>query len=390
MRDANLKRGVICTADGEVFEGVSVGADGVALGEVVFNTAMSGYQEIMTDPSYAGQVVVMTAPHIGNYGSSASDEQADTVHAEGLIARSMSRRASSWRSDEPFNEYLTRRNIVTMNEIDTRRLTRHIRDRGAMAVAMGTDVDTAELSELAAAAPSMAGMDLVSTVTTSKPYLSKASSMRVGSIIAYDFGIKREILVSLNARGFDVTVVPADTQAAETMALEPDGVFLSNGPGDPEPLHRSIEAVRGLLGETPVFGICLGHQIMGLALGGATFKLPFGHHGGNHPVRNLRNGTVDITSQNHGFAVDLWSLLGEERPSHVGLPTPDLLPKTVATRFGDVRPTHQNLNDGTNEGLECVEVEAFSVQYHPEAAPGPRDANGLFDQFVTAIEAHRA
>ncbi|MDA2978601.1 MAG: glutamine-hydrolyzing carbamoyl-phosphate synthase small subunit [Actinomycetota bacterium] len=390
MSESGVKRGVVCTADGAVLEGISVGVDGVSVGEVVFNTSMTGYQEIVTDPSYAGQIVVLTTPHIGNYGSSAADDQADRVHAQGLITRSMSRLSSSWRADEPFDAYLKRRNIVAISEIDTRRLTRHIRDRGAMAVAMGTDVDTTELVDIAAAAPSMAGMDLVSTVTTVRPYLSASTSTRVGSIVAYDFGIKRDILASLNARGFDVTVVPADTPAAEVLAIGPDGVFLSNGPGDPEPLVRCVEAVRGLLGKTPVFGICLGHQVMGLALGASTFKLPFGHHGGNHPVRNLLDGTVDITSQNHGFAVDLWSLVGEERPVHFGLPTPDLLPATVSTPFGDVRPTHQNLNDGTNEGLECIDLEAFSVQYHPEASPGPRDANGLFDQFASAIEAHHA
>lgn len=383
-------RGVICTADGAVFEGRSMGVDGVAVGEVVFNTAMTGYQEIVTDPSYAGQVVVLTAPHIGNYGSTLADDQADRIHARGLITRSMSRRPSSWRSDEPFDEYLKRSNIVTISEVDTRRLTRHIRDRGAMAVAMGADVDARELSEIAAAAPSMAGMDLVSTVTTSEPYTSRATSPHVGSVVAYDFGVKREILASFNSRGFDVTVVPADTSAAETLAMGADGVFLSNGPGDPEPLVRSVEAVEGLLGRTPMFGICLGHQVMGLALGGSTFKLPFGHHGGNHPVRNLIDGSVDITSQNHGFAVDLWSVLGRSRPVGVGMPTPDLLPGFVRTAFGDVRPTHQNLNDGTNEGLEAIEAQAFSVQYHPEAAPGPRDANGLFDRFVAAIETNRA
>ena len=390
MKESTAKRGVICTADGAVFEGVSVGVDGIAVGEVVFNTSMTGYQEIVTDPSYAGQIVVLTAPHIGNYGSSAADDQAERVHSKGLITRSMSRLSSSWRSDEPFDRYLKRRNIVSIDEIDTRRLTRRIRDKGAMAVAMGTDVDSAELAQIAAGAPSMVGMDLVSTVTTTRPYVSPATSTCIGSIVAYDFGIKRDILMCLNARGFDVTVVPADTSAADTLSMSPDGVFLSNGPGDPDPLVRCVEAVRGLLGKTPVFGICLGHQVMGLALGGSTFKLPFGHHGGNHPVRNLLDGTVDITSQNHGFAVDLWSLVGKERPGHAGLPTPDLLPATVSTRFGEVRPTHQNLNDGTNEGLECMDLDAFSVQYHPEAAPGPHDANGLFAQFASVIEAHHA
>ena len=382
-----MKKGILVTADGSVFTGIALGADGIATGEIVFNTAMTGYQEILTDPSYAGQVVVLTAPHIGNYGSAAFDDQADTIYAQALITRSMSRRASSWRSDEPFEDYLVRRGIVALSDIDTRRLTRHIRDNGAMPVAVGSDVDESELASIAASAPAMAGMDLVKTVTTEEAYVSDRDSTSddVAHVVAYDLGIKRDILRQLNSRGVSVTVVPASTSAEDALAMDPDAVFLSNGPGDPEPLNASIDAVRGLLGRTPVFGICLGHQVLGLALGASTFKLRFGHHGGNHPVRNVNDGTVDITSQNHGFAVDLWALSDRERPEIDGLPGPEMLAPVAESEFGAVRQTHQNLNDGTNEGLECVDVEAFSVQYHPEAAPGPNDAQKLFDRFVATI-----
>jgi len=385
-----MKKGVLATADGAVFVGVSAGADGVAVGEAVFNTAMTGYQEIITDPSYAGQVVVLTAPHIGNYGAAASDNQSSVVHARALVTRSLSRRASSWRADEPFEEYLTERDIVVLSDVDTRRLTRHIRDRGAMPVAVGSDVDEADLVALAAGAPSMAGLNLVAQVTTKEPYFSPASRDRIGSVVAYDFGIKKDIIVSLNARGLDVTVVPATTSAKEALGSNPDGVFLSNGPGDPEPLTDSIAAVQELMGKVPIFGICLGHQILGLAIGAATYKLPFGHHGGNHPVRDLRDGAVAITAHNHGFAVDLWPLSADQQPEMTGLAGADQLPTVVTTPYGEVRPTHQNLNDGTNEGLECLDVAAFSVQYHPEAAPGPNDASGLFRRFVDSMEGRRA
>ena len=381
-----MRRGVLVTADGAEFIGSSTGVEGIATGEVVFNTAMTGYQEILTDPSYAGQVVVMTAPHIGNYGSSPLDDQADTIFATGLVTRSMSRIASSWRSEEEFEDYLIRRNVVALSDIDTRRLTRHIRDHGAMPVAFGTDVDVVELAELAAEAPVMEGRDLVSTVTTPEPYESAAITAPIGRVVAYDFGIKRDIVAAMNKRGLDVVVVPASAPADDVRALGPDAVFLSNGPGDPEPLTEQITAVRSLLGQVPVFGICLGHQVLGLALGASTFKLPFGHHGGNHPVRRLADGSVEITSQNHGFAVDLWSLSAGRAPEVSGLPTPEMLPDKVETAFGGVSTSHQNLNDGTNEGIECHDVTAFSVQYHPEAAPGPNDAVRLFDRFAAIVE----
>lgn len=381
-----MKEGLLVTADGAVFRGRSVGVDGVAVGEAVFNTAMTGYQEIVTDPSYAGQVVVLTAPQIGNYGTTATDDQSPRVHAQALITRSMSRMASSWRSSLPFNEYLLRNEIVTLSDIDTRRLTRHIREAGAIPVAVGSDVDEAELVALAAAAPPMEGQDLVAGVTTRERYQRRATVGRIGHVLAYDFGIKSDIVAAMNSRGLDVTVVPASTTSTEVLAIGADAVFLSNGPGDPAPLTGPIEAIRGLLGQTPMFGICLGHQLLGLALGAETYKLPFGHHGGNHPVRRIADGVVEITSQNHGFAVDLWSINGEERPVTSGLPTPDLLPSHVATAFGTVSATHQNLNDGTNEGLQCHDITAYSVQYHPEAAPGPNDASTLFDRFANIVK----
>ncbi|NNF69387.1 MAG: glutamine-hydrolyzing carbamoyl-phosphate synthase small subunit [Acidimicrobiia bacterium] len=380
-----MRPALLATADGTVFRGDYVGADGVAIGEAVFNTAMSGYQEVVTDPSYAGQVVVMTAPHIGNYGVNNADEQATRPHVSGFVVRAMARRASSWRSEGAFADYLTGHGIAAITDVDTRRLTRHLRDRGAMPVAMGTDIDESELVEIAAQAPTMEGRDLASTVTTPSAWVAEPVGEERARIVAVDFGIKRDIVDSFTTRGCTVHVVPASTSAVEILALEPSGVFLSNGPGDPEPLVGPTAMIRGLLGEVPVFGICLGHQVLGLALGARTFKLPFGHHGGNHPVRRLADGKVEITSQNHGFAVDLWSLTDRTPPQAGGLAGPELLPDSVATDFGEIRPTHQNLNDGTLEGVECLEVPAFSVQYHPEAAPGPNDASVLFDHFVERV-----
>jgi len=378
-----MRRALLVTADGTEFPGVAVGAEGVATGEAVFNTAMAGYQEVVTDPSYTGQIVVMTAPHIGNYGVTPADDQGRGPHCAGLVVRSMSRVASGPRATGRLDEYLTDAGVVVLSEIDTRRLTRHVRDRGAMPAAMGTDVDAAELRDLARLAPEMGGRDLVSQVTTKKPYFVPPVGERRATVAAFDFGIKRAILVQLAERGCGVHVVPAGTSVEDVMAIGPDGVFLSNGPGDPEPLVGPTATVAALLGKVPVFGICLGHQIMGLALGASTYKLPFGHHGVNHPVRRLIEGGIEITSQNHGFAVDLWSLSDRPRPGDPGgLPGPDRLPASVTSRFGEVVATHQNLNDGTLEGLRCLEVPAFSVQYHPEAAPGPYDARSLFDRFM--------
>lgn len=378
------------TADGAVFRGRSVGAEGIAVGEVVFNTAMAGYQEILSDPSYAGQVVVMTASHIGNYGTTAADDQADRPHARGLIVRSFSRRHSNWRADDGLGGYLRRHGTVALADVDTRRLTRHIRDHGAQPIAIGTDVDEGELARLAAEAPRMEGLDLATGVSTEEAYAVAAVGDRRGLVAALDLGMKRDITSQLAARGWEVRVLPADTDAATIRGLGPDGLFISNGPGDPEPLVGPVATVRELLGEVPTFGICLGHQVLGLALGGTTYKLPFGHHGGNHPVRRLADGTVSITSQNHGFAVD---------PASFGTPLPEPpegappwehpLPERFDTTVGPAVPTHQNLNDGTLEGMACVDVAAFGVQYHPEAAPGPHDAVRLFDDFTELIEGSR-
>lgn len=378
--------GMVVTADGEVFSGTSVGAEGVSTGEAVFNTSMTGYQEILTDPSYAGQVVVMTVPHIGNYGTCAFDEQSATPAVSGFIMRSLSRRESNWRSEGSLADYLQRNRVVAISDIDTRRLTRHLRDRGAMPVAMGSGVSEGELRDMAASAPTMEGQDLASRVTTPEPYRLEAEGDMRGTVVAIDLGMKTDILRNLTGRGFNVDVVPAGTDATTILEKGPDGVFVSNGPGDPGPLTTTTTTLRALLGKTPLFGICLGHQVLGLAVGASTFKLPFGHHGGNHPVRRLADGRVEITAQNHGFAVDLWPLTDASPPRRQGLVGPELLPEVVDTEFGRVRSTHQNLNDGTLEGLVLEDQPAFSVQYHPEAAPGPRDARGLFDEFVHLME----
>jgi carbamoyl-phosphate synthase small subunit len=355
---------LLVLADGETFEGTPVGHrpdSGVATGEVVFNTALAGYQEIITDPSYAGQIVTFTYPHIGNYGVNDGDDEAPAPHCRGIVVRDLARRPSSWRATDDLDGFLNRHRIAGISGIDTRRLTRHIRRAGAMPGAFGTaDRDT--LLTAAQNDGGTDGCDLASEVTTAQPY-SVGPEDAMLYVVAYDFGIKRSILDQLVNRGCHVEVVPAGTPAADVIERAPDGVFLSNGPGDPAAVASACENVRQLLGKVPVFGICLGHQIMSLALGAQTFKLRFGHHGGNHPVRHEPTGRVEITSQNHNYAVD-------------GTTLPE----------GSV-VTHLNLNDGDIEGIRTEHLRAFSVQYHPEAGPGPHDARYLFEDFTELMRA---
>jgi carbamoyl-phosphate synthase small subunit len=359
-------------ADGTVFEGEAAGAEppgGVATGEVVFNTVLSGYQEVLTDPSYAGQVIAFTYPHIGNYGVNGDDGESARPHCRGLVVRDLARRPSNWRAQEDLDTWLRGQGVPAISGVDTRRLTRHIRRAGSMPAAFGT-AGVATLEAAARAEPGTDGIDLVATVTTTSPYTvgpgPERPSERGGRplrVVAYDFGIKTSIL-RLLAGIATVEVVPAATPAAEVLARRPDGVFLSNGPGDPSAVTYAIDAIGDLVGRVPVFGICLGHQLLASALGGTTYKLPFGHHGGNHPVRRLATGAVEITSQNHNYAVAEGSVTS-----------------------ADV--THVNLNDGVIEGLRCREAAAFSVQYHPEAGPGPHDARYLFGEFEALMAGGR-
>ena len=356
--------GRLVLADGETFEGVVVGhvpESGVVAGEVVFNTALVGYQEIITDPSYAGQMITFTYPHIGNYGVNSDDDEARAPHCRGVIVRDLARRPSNWRATEDLPAFLERHRVAGLAGIDTRRLTRHIRSAGAMPGAFGI-ADPDVLLAAAQADGGTDGRDLVAEVTTTEPYTVGPNDASL-FVVAYDFGIKRSIVDQLVQAGCQVEVVPASTTAAGVLAREPDGVFLSNGPGDPEGVGYARDNVKGLLGKLPVFGICLGHQIMSLALGASTFKLRFGHHGGNHPVRNLATGRVEITSQNHNYAVD-----------------GDTLPEGATV-------SHLNLNDGDVEGMRADDLHAFSVQYHPEAGPGPHDARYLFGEFIELMRA---
>ncbi len=370
---------ILALEDGTVFAGYSYGAEGERSGEVVFNTGMTGYQEVLTDPSYCGQIVTMTYPLIGNYGVNAEDEESRKPFCEGFVVREVSRRASNWRSEGKLEDYLAESGVVAIAGIDTRALTRHIRSAGALTgVLSSIEADPNSLVEKARKAPGLMGRDLVCDVCTKDAYEWEAPEKARFKVVAFDFGIKRNILRCLSEIGASVTVVPARTSAEQILGMNPDGVFLSNGPGDPEPVSYAVEAVHGLLGKKPVFGICLGHQILGLALGGRTYKLKFGHRGANQPVMNFETGRVEITAQNHGFAVDFDSL-GPARPSR------DRREVRATKGHGDVELSHVNLNDRTVEGLRCMDVNAFSVQYHPESSPGPHDSRYLFDRFAAMM-----
>jgi carbamoyl-phosphate synthase small subunit len=405
VRDA-----LLVLEDGTAFRGRGFGAEGEAFGEAVFNTAMSGYQEVLTDPSYAGQIVTMAAPHQGNYGINGDDGESDRVRVAGFVVREASRRASSWRATETIHHYLGRSGVPGVEGIDTRRLILRIREAGAMRAAISTvDLDPLSLVHRVRQQPGMVGADLAAAASTELAYegatavgRARPEEGRLFRVAAYDFGMKVNILRMLGQNGCETTVFPARTPAAEILAGGYDGVFLSNGPGDPAATSYGIEAVRQLLGRVPVFGICLGHQLMAIALGGRTYKLKYGHRGVNQPVKDFDTGRIEITSHNHGFAVDPrgWDraeegqrrgrVAGEapaessrrraRRGTGVNSPRHDGAP-IVGTAFGRVALTHWNLNDGTLEGLRCLDVPAFSVQYHPEAAPGPHDSRHLFARF---------
>jgi len=389
-----MSKAILALADGQVYIGRSFGAEGEALGEVVFNTSMTGYQEILTDPSYEGQMVAMTYPEIGNVGVNPDDVESRKPYVKGFIVKEYSRVASNWRATQPLHEYMKEHRIVGIEGIDTRSLVRHLRDRGSQEGVISTLIDRSdELVAKAKASPGLVGRDLVKGVSCPEPYEWSEGKWELGigykkrngsgelkkgrraksagfnhplfSVVAYDYGIKFNILRNLAESGCRVTVVPAWTSAEEVLALNPDGIFLSNGPGDPDAVPYAKENVRKLIGKKPIFGICLGHQIMGLALGGKTYKLKFGHHGGNQPVKDLTTGKVEITTQNHGFAVDPDSLKGAAEITHV------------------------NLNDHTVEGLAHRELPIFSVQYHPESSPGPHDASYLFRRFVEMMEKNK-
>jgi carbamoyl-phosphate synthase small subunit len=382
-----VSEALLVLEDGTAFAGRGFGAEGEAFGEVVFNTGMSGYQEVLTDPSYARQIVVMTYPHQGNYGVNPEDPESGAVRVAGFVAREVSRRPSSWRARGSLDDYLAKAGVVGIEAIDTRALTIHIRERGAMRAAISTEeLDPRSLGARVREQPGMLGADLARTVSTGGPYEARdvvgPAAERPGGplrVAAIDWGIKRNSLRRLAALGCETTVFPATTGTAEILASSPDGVFLSNGPGDPAATRYAVDTVRGLLGRVPVFGICLGHQVLGRAVGGETYKLRFGHRGANQPVLDTETGRVEVTSHNHGFAVDPTSF-GEGRPGPLREPVP------VRTASGPALLTHWSLNDGTLEGLRLLDVPAMSVQFHPEAAPGPHDASPLFERFVALME----
>ncbi len=402
---------LLALEDGTVFSGTVCGAAGEAFGEIVFNTSMAGYQEVLTDPSYAGQIITMTTPHIGNYGVNEADMESRGVFASGFVVREMCTLASNWRAEETLPEFLVRHGIVAMEGVDTRRLTRHVREAGAMRAVISTvDLDPDSLVAKAAASPGLVGRDLVAEVAVTEPYhwgsegpdgtlpvdtgiLPVSPSYR---IVALDSGIKYNILRRLAEADCEVVIVPPTTPASQLLALGPDGVFLANGPGDPAVVEYLYSTLQELVGQVPVFGICLGHQMLSLAVGCSTYKLKYGHRGGNQPVKNLLSGRVEITSQNHGFCVDFGSigpLLAEESSGHdhdandlAAWVEAGVAPVVRSRRFGRVQLTHVNLNDMTVEGIRLLDVPAFSVQYHPEAAPGPHDSRYLFDAFTALLD----
>ena len=364
MSARNHKPAILALEDGLTFRGRSWAAEGESRGEMVFNTSMTGYQEVLTDPSYAGQIVCMTYPLIGNYGVNSADEESDRPWVEGFVVREASRVASSWRSQETLDAYLKRWNVVAIEGIDTRALVRHIRDKGAMRACLSTvDLDEASGVDKARQSPSMENRELASVVTTKQSYEVGPEGDKCFHVVCYDFGVKRNSLRELAKLGCHVTVVPASTPSADVLALDPDGIFLSNGPGDPASMDKEVEEIKQLVNAgVPTFGICFGHQLLGRAFGGKTFKLVFGHRGGNQPVKDLQGGGVEITSHNHGFAV-----LAESLPA-------------------DLEVTHVNLNDRCVEGMRHKTLPIISVQYHPEAAPGPHDATHHFQRFIELME----
>jgi len=394
-----MKPALLALADGTVFKGQALGFEGETIGEVVFNTAMTGYQEILTDPSYKGQIVLMTSTQIGNYGVTPEDDESRRIWAEGYIVREASKRMSNWRGRQTFEEYLLHHKMVSIQGIDTRALTSHLRERGSqMGVISHVDLDEESLCAKAQAAPSIVGRDLVHEVTCTSSYQWSRGSMALCSdgnntsqseetthassykVVVMDFGVKHHILRSLVDMGCEVQVVPASTCADDIRELEPDGLFLSNGPGDPEGVPYAVKTVKTLLHWKPIFGICLGHQILGLALGLATHKLPFGHHGANHPVMDLRTRKIEITSQNHNFAVDL---------PHKGQEGAIWATQQFDTAIGRMEVTHRSLNDGCCEGIVGLDSPVLSVQYHPEASPGPHDSSYLFQQFIDMMRGSR-
>ncbi|MHB1413213.1 MAG: glutamine-hydrolyzing carbamoyl-phosphate synthase small subunit [Thermoleophilia bacterium] len=377
--------------DGTVYEGHGFGASGAVYGEIVFNTAMTGYQEVLTDPSYFGQMVTFTYPLIGNYGASNAANESDRVHSRAVIVREGHNLARNSTAEQGFAEWLGAQGVTAVSGIDTRALTRRLRSAGAMrACVYWGDFPREEIARQLRETPLMTGRDLVGEVTCQAPYELEFLRGKC-RVVALDYGIKRSIIKRLGAAGCNVTVVPAATSAADILALRPDGVFLSNGPGDPAPLTYAVETVRKLVGKVPVFGICLGHQILSQALGLSTYKLKFGHRGANHPVKNLDTGHVEITSQNHGFAVELPAAIGERlalaRSGNTFFEAPPSGGLLLDTEAGKAAISHLNLYDGTVEGIRCLEAPAFSVQYHPEASPGPHDSRYLFDEFVKLMKA---